>query len=147
LGKSDGPPLHYHKTFSEKFEAKEGVSFMQVGKDRKKLNAGESVLVPAGTPHRFYNEANENVRFHITLVPGHTGMENFLKILYGLALDNLTDKSGKPKNFAHLAVILTISDSNAPGLLSLLSPIIRRVAKQAKKNGTEKWLFDRYCNQ
>src|SRR5882724_6055617 len=74
LSKSDGPPLHFHKSFSEKFEVMDGVLYMQVGKEKKKLNIGESVLVPAGTPHRFYNETNDNVRFHITLVPGHTGM-------------------------------------------------------------------------
>jgi quercetin dioxygenase-like cupin family protein len=145
LGKSDGPPLHFHRAFSEKFEVKEGLLYMQVGKEKKKLNVGDSVLVPAGTPHRFYNETNDNVRFHITLVPGHTGMENFIKIFYGLAADGLTDKKGKPKNFSHLAVALSISDSNAAGLMSLLSPVIRTVAKRAKKNGTEKWLFDRYC--
>jgi hypothetical protein len=126
---------------------KEGVLFLQVGKERKKLNIGESFLVPAGTSHRFYNEENTNVKFHITLKPGHTGMENFIKIFYGLASDHLSDEKGKPKNFAHLAVALTISDSNAPGLMSLLSPIIRVVARRAKKNGTEKWLLDRYCSQ
>jgi quercetin dioxygenase-like cupin family protein len=147
LGKSNGPPLHYHKTFSEKFEVKEGVLCLQVGKDRKKLKVGESFLVPARMSHRFYNEADTNVKFHITFKPGQSGMENFIKIFYGLASDHLTDEKGKPKNFAHLAVALTISDSNAPGILSLLSPIIRGVARRAKKNGTEKWLLDQYCNQ
>ena len=146
LGKSDGPPLHYHNAFSEKFQVLDGILYLQVGKDKKILNIGESVTVPAGTPHRFYNETNDPVKFHITLKPGHTGMENFIKIFYGLASDGLTDKKGKPKNFSHLAVALTISDSNAPGWMSLLSPIIRSVAKRAKKNGTEKWLLDRYCN-
>ena len=147
LGKSDGPPLHFHKAFTEKFEVMEGLLYLQVGKLRKKLKRGDSFTVPARTPHRFYNETNDQVKFQITLVPGHTGMENFIKIFYGLASDHLTDENGKPKNFAHLAVALTISDSNAPGLLSLLSPIIRLVAKRARKNGTEQWLLDRYCNQ
>jgi quercetin dioxygenase-like cupin family protein len=146
LGKSDGPPLHFHRSFSEEFSVKEGVLYLQVGKERKKLKVGESVVVPAGQTHRFYNESNENVRFHITLVPGHTGMENFIKIFYGLAADGLTDKKGKPKSFSHLAVALTISDSNAPGLMSLLSPVIRSAARRARKNGTEKWLLDTYCN-
>jgi quercetin dioxygenase-like cupin family protein len=146
LGKSDGPPLHYHNAFSEKFEVKEGILYMQVGKEKKILKVGESVTVPAGTVHRFYNETNDDVKFHITLTPGHTGMENFIKIFYGLASDGLTDKKGKPKSFAHLAVALTISDSNAPGWMSLLSPVIRMVAKRAKKNGTEKWLLDTYCS-
>jgi len=145
LGKSDGPPLHYHNAFSETFEVTEGVLYLQAGKEKRKLNIGESFTVPAGTPHRFYNEADNMVKFHITLQPGHTGMENFIKIIYGLASDGLTDKKGKPKNFAHLAVALQISDTNAPGWMSLLSPVIRRVAKRAKKNGTEKWLLDRYC--
>lgn len=146
LGKSDGPPLHYHKAFSEKFEVKEGILFLQIGKDKRKLNIGDSFTVPAGTSHRFYNETEDMVKFHITLRPGHTGMENFIKIFYGLASDGLTDKKGKPKNFAHLAVALIMSDSNAPGWMSLLSPILRGAAKRAKKNGTEKWLLDRYCS-
>ena len=145
LGKSNGPPLHYHNAFSEKFEVKEGVLYMQVGKDKKVLNIGDSVTVPAGTNHRFYNETDDMVKFHITLEPGHSGMENFIKIFYGLASDGLTDKNGKPKNFAHLAVALIMSDSNAPGWMSLLSPIIRNTTKRAKKNGTEQWLLDRYC--
>jgi len=73
-------------------------------------------------------------------------MENFIKIFYGLAADGLTDKKGKPKNFAHIAVALMISDSNATGWMTLLSPIIRNVAKRAKKNGTEKWLMEKYCS-
>ena len=146
LGKSDGPPLHYHNAFSEKFQVQEGILYLQIGKDKKILKIGESVTVPAGTPHRFYNETNDPVKFHITLQPGHTGMENFIKIFYGLASDGLTDKKGKPKKFSHLAVALTISDSNAPGWMSLLSPIIRSVARRAKKDGTEKWLLDTYCS-
>jgi len=147
LGKSDGPPLHYHNAFSESFQVQEGVLYLQVGKDKKVLKIGESVNVPPGTPHRFYNETNDTVKFNITVKPGHTGMENFIKILYGLSADGLSDKNGKPKNFAHLAVVLVNSDSNAAGWMTLLSPIIRLVAKRAKKNGTEKWLLDRYCNQ
>ena len=146
LGKSDGPPLHYHNAFSEKFQVQEGVLYVQVGKDKKILNVGESVTVSAGTHHRFYNETNNKVKFQITLKPGHAGMENFIKIFYGLAADGLTDKKGKPKKFAHLAVALIISDSNAPGWMSLLSPVIKAAARRAKKDGTEKWLLNRYCS-
>jgi len=146
LGKSDGPPLHYHNAFSENFHVQDGILNLQVGKDKKILHAGESVNVPAGTAHRFYNERNQKVKFEITARPGHNGLENFIKILYGLASDGLSDKKGKPNKFAHLAVALALSDSNASGWMSLLSPIIKRVARRAKKNGTEKWLLDTYCN-
>lgn len=146
LYKSDGPPLHYHNAFSEKFEVTEGVLYLQVGKEKKILNTGDVVLVPKGVPHKFYNITNDKVKFTITFAPGHLGMENFIKILYSLANDGLTDKKGKPKKFAHLASILVMSDTNAPGMMSFLSPIIRLVANRAKKDGTEKWLLDKYCN-
>jgi quercetin dioxygenase-like cupin family protein len=145
LYKSDGPPLHYHNAFSEKFEVKEGTLYLQVGKEKKILKPGDAVIVPPGKPHRFYNLTNDRVKFLITFSPGHAGMENFIKIIYSLAGDGLTDKKGKPKKFAHLASILVMSDSNATGMLSLLAPVIRMVAKRAKKDGTEKWLLDKYC--
>src|SRR6187397_1367057 len=72
LGKSDGPPLHYHNAFSEKFQVQEGILYVQVGKNKKILHVGESVTVSPGTPHRFYNETTDKVKFHITLQPGHT---------------------------------------------------------------------------
>src|SRR5450432_887209 len=146
LGESEGPPPHYHNAFSEKFEAKEGVLFLQVKKEHKVLQTGESFTVPAGTPHRFYNKSTTPVKFHITLRPGHAGMENFIKIFYGLAADGLTDKKGKPNKFSHLAVALTISDSNASGWMSLLSPLLRGAARRARKDGTEKWLLEKYCS-
>ena len=146
LGKSDGPPLHYHKSFSEKFEVKEGVLYLQVKNEFKKMNAGETFTVPAGTAHRFYNETEAPVKFHVTFNPGSIGMENFIKIFYGLAADGLTDKKGKPNKFSHLAVALVMSDSNAAGLMSLLSPLMHAAARRAKKDGTEQWLLDKYCN-
>jgi quercetin dioxygenase-like cupin family protein len=145
LYKSDGPPLHFHKTFSEKFDVVEGTLYLQVGREKKILKQGESVTIAKGMAHRFYNINNDLVKFRITFQPGHVGMENFIKIIYSLAQDGLTDKKGKPNSFAHLATILVMSDSNAPGLMSLLSPVIRIAAKRAKKNGTEKWLYDNYC--
>ncbi len=140
LGKSDGPPLHYHKSFSEKFECMDGVLYVQVKKDIKRLNVGESVTIPVGTSHRFFNTSENPVRFHITLVPGYTGMENFIKIFYGLAADGLTDEKGKPKNFAHLAVALRlISDSNAPWVgCHCYLPVIRNAAKNVLKETEQK---------
>jgi hypothetical protein len=38
-----------------------------------------------------------------------------------------------------------MSDTNGSGLLTLLSPIIKLVARRAKKNGTERWLLEKYC--
>jgi len=146
LYKSYGPPLHYHNAFTEKFEVTEGTLYLQIGKQKHILKAGEQVTVPEGTPHKFYNTSDDKVKFRITLAPGHTGMENFIKIIYSLAADGLTNNKGEPKKFAHLACILVMSDTNGSGFLTLMAPVIRMVAKRAKKDGTEQWLLDKYCS-
>ena len=146
LHESEGPPLHYHNSFSEKSEATESDLYLQVGKEKKILKPGDAITVPKGTHHKFYNVSDDLVKFNITFQPGWVGMENFINIIYSLAQDGLTDKKGKPKSFAHLASILVMSDSNAPRMLSLLSPVIRMVAKRAEKEGTEKWLLDKCCS-
>jgi hypothetical protein len=123
----------------------DGKLYLQVGKQKYVLNPGEQKTVAPGTAHKFYKLTNDKVKFRITFEPGHTGMENFIKIIYSLAADGLTDRKGVPKKFAHLAAILVMSDTNGSGFLTLLGPIIRIVAKRAKQNGTEQWLLDKYC--
>ena len=63
LYKSDGPPVHYHNSFSEKFEVVEGTLFLQTGKKKITLKKGESTVVPKGMPHKFYNPTNDLVKF------------------------------------------------------------------------------------
>jgi quercetin dioxygenase-like cupin family protein len=145
LYKSDGPPLHYHNSFSEKFEVIDGTLYLQTGQKKITLKKGESIVIPRGVPHKFYNPSGDLVKFRLTFEPGHIGMENFIRIIYSLAAEGLTDQKGIPKKFAHLATILVMSDSNATGFLSFLAPVVRLVANQAKKDGTEKWLLERYC--
>jgi len=52
--KSDGPPLHYHNAFAEKFEVTDGTLYLQVGKEQKILKPKDEVTIPPGTPHKFY---------------------------------------------------------------------------------------------
>ena len=40
LYKSDGPPLHYHKTFTENFEVTQGTLYLQVGKKKAYSKTG-----------------------------------------------------------------------------------------------------------
>ena len=145
LYQSSGPPLHYHNAFAEKFVALEGIMHIQVGNKHITLQPGEEYTVNPGTPHKFYNPTSNKARFKVVIEPGHTGMENFIQILYGLAADGLTDGKSIPKKFAHLATILVMSDTNTTGMMTLMSPIIRWVAARSKKNGTEKYLLEKYC--
>jgi hypothetical protein len=39
-----------------------------------------------------------------------------------------------------------MSDMNVPGLLTILYPLLKRMANKAKANGEEQALIDKYCN-
>ena len=49
-----GPPLHTHPYVEVAFTL-EGTATIAVGDDRREVNAGGIVVVPANMPHRFIN--------------------------------------------------------------------------------------------
>lgn len=138
--------LHYHKSFTETFTAIDGVLGLQTGKQKILLQPGESYSVQPGMPHSFFNPGNKEIKFNIQIRPGHKGFENSLRILYGLAEDGLTNKKSVPKSLQHIAVIGSMSDSYMPGFMKLLTPLFAYFTKQAKRNGLEQSLIDKYCS-
>jgi len=141
-----GNPLHYHKTYSETFTAIEGDLGLKLGKkDTKILKPGESHTVEPMSLHSFFNPTQKEIKFNVKMKPGHTGFENSLRILYGLAADGLTNKKSIPKSLKHTAIIVCMSDMNAPGLLTLLFPLLKRMSMKAKTNGEEQKLIAKYC--
>lgn len=72
-----GPPEHIHTTFPEKFIVAEGALSLLVGGEKKVLRAGESLLIPPGTPHRPFNETDSPVVVKGPLVPEYAIPEQF----------------------------------------------------------------------
>ncbi len=141
-----GNPLHYHKTYSETFTAIDGELGVKLGKGGAKiLKPGESHTVAPMQLHCFFNPTDSTIRFKVEIKPGHEGFENSIKILYGLAVDGLTNKKSIPKSLKNTALIINMSDMNAPGFLTLISPILKRIAKKAIKSGEEQQLIEKYC--
>lgn len=136
---------HTHTLFSERFKVLEGTIQVQLGKEHHILKIGESITAPAGTVHCFSNPTNTPARFLVELQPGHTGFEQALQIMYGLAADGKTNRAGIPKNFYHLAVIYTLGESKVTGMLRLLLPIVNWVTARARAKGIERQLIDTYC--
>lgn len=97
--------------------------------------------------HRFFNDTNEDIIFHVLLNPGSIGFENSLRITYGLANDGLTNKKSVPKSLFHLAVVAKIGDSNLTGAIGMITPLLDLLYRKAKKNGIEEKLIRKYCNQ
>jgi mannose-6-phosphate isomerase-like protein (cupin superfamily) len=83
-----GNPLHSHKTYSETFTAIDGELGVKLGKNKTKiLKPGESYTVEAMALHSFFNPTEKEIKFNVKMNPGHTGFENSIRIIYGLAGD------------------------------------------------------------
>lgn len=146
LAPKGGNQLHYHKTYEETFSVLEGELGIQLGKQILYLKKGENATAPVGSLHRFFNpSATEKVVFNVLLQPGSEGFERTLQVAYGLARDGRTSKRGVPKSLYHMALIVQWSDTNIPGIFTLIEPVLRWLANRAVKKGIEKALIAEYC--
>ncbi len=73
-----GPPRHLHYDQDEWFYCVEGDFIMEVGQDRFKLNAGDSVLAPRQVPHVWAYVGDAQGRMLITFMPAGK-MEAFFR--------------------------------------------------------------------
>jgi quercetin dioxygenase-like cupin family protein len=140
-----GTPMHTHSRFIETFTAVDGVLGLRVEGEKILLNPGEKFSVQRGKAHHFFNEGSGPIKFHLEFTPGHTGAENMLRIIYGMAGDGLSNKAGVPKSITAIAVVSEMGDSMLTGVMSILAPLLKILAKIGRRNGLEKKLLARYC--
>ena len=142
---AEGPPLHYHKAYSETFRILDGEICLQIGKEQKRARKGEIFTVEKSQIHSFKNESKKPARIEVTLSPGHEGFENAISILFGLSKDGLVSSKGLPKKLINLAIINKLSDSHFTGVFSLVSSILKLVINSHKMATTQNELIDKYC--
>jgi mannose-6-phosphate isomerase-like protein (cupin superfamily) len=140
-----GNKLHYHTTFAEHFTVVSGEFGVQIGKEHFTLKPGESTVVPVMARHRWYNTGQQTALVRVELRPGNLGFERSLQIAYGLARDGFMNKQGLPKSIVHLALLVELADTGVPGFFSFIAPLMRMIAKRARRNGVERALIERYC--
>lgn len=144
LADGGGVGLHYHKTYSEKFDCLEGEVQVQLGKTIHKLKPGQSATAEPNVNHLFRNRSGKSCKFMVELKPASRGFEQSLQIGYGLANNGLTKSNGFPKDRLTLAWLFDISESNLPGWMSIFEFILRAQAKKARKKGLDKQLIEKY---
>ncbi len=144
LANGGGVGLHYHKTYSEKFDCLDGEVQVQLGKKINTLKAGESATAQPAINHLFRNRSGKPCRFRVELRPASRGFEQSLQIGYGLANDGLCKSNGFPKDKLALAWLFDISESNLPGWMSIFEFILRKQAKKARQKGIDKQLTEKY---
>ncbi len=66
-------------------------------------------------------------------------------IAYGLARDGKCNKNSIPKDIKHTALLFDMSGGRIPGIMSLIMPLLRRIANRARKKGLETELIEKYC--
>ena len=144
LAEGGGVGLHYHKTYSEKFDCLEGELQVQLGKAIYTLQPGQTATAEPNINHLFRNRSGKPCKFRVELRPASRGFEQSLQVGYGLANDGQTKANGFPKNRLALAWLFEISESNLPGWMSIFEFILRRQAKKAKKKGIDHRLTEKY---
>lgn len=140
-----GTTPHYHLTYAEHFGVVEGSLEVMVGGETRTLTAGEKAVAPKNTLHNFHNATDETTTFLIELRPGSSGFEKALRVAYGLASDGLSNSKGLPKNLYHTALLFEWGEGRMPGLLGVLEPVFRLLAKRARRKGIDQELEARYC--
>ncbi|MCX6181091.1 MAG: cupin domain-containing protein [Bacteroidetes bacterium] len=144
LAPKGGVGVHFHKTYSEKFDCLEGELKVQLGKKIHVLFPSEGATAEPYINHRFFNSSDKVCKFRVELRPASKGFEHALQIGYGLARDGETKSNGFPKDKLALAWLFDISESNLPGWMSIFEFILRRQAKKAVEKGLDKKLIEKY---
>ncbi|CAA9562931.1 hypothetical protein AVDCRST_MAG81-799 [uncultured Synechococcales cyanobacterium] len=114
---AQGSPLHYHTEMDETFTVLKGFLAIEVGQkgNVRILQPSESLQVPAGTHHSFCNASSDWVTFTTENNPA-AGFEQFIRGLYGLAIDGKVNAAGMPTDPLQLAVLLKLSDTIPVGM-------------------------------
>jgi len=94
---------HVHPKQEETFEVLAGELEFRLGKRTLVAKAGDRVVVPAGTPHRFRNVGEETAHFVCEVKPA-LDFERLIETMFTLAEDGKVNKKGMP-NPMRLAVI------------------------------------------
>jgi quercetin dioxygenase-like cupin family protein len=75
-------PLHTHMRETETSVVLEGTLWVQVGRRVHRVEAGETIVKPAGAAHTYWNEGTRPARFLDLLTPG--GLEEWYEELSAL---------------------------------------------------------------
>ena len=82
--KGEGPPLHVHVVEREEGKVVAGILSAVVGGETIKVRAGESVVFPAGVPHRWWNAEDQPLQVKGRIVPV-ADLDRYLQAVFTVA--------------------------------------------------------------
>jgi mannose-6-phosphate isomerase-like protein (cupin superfamily) len=111
---------HVHPFQESGAEVISGSLRFRIRGEERSVKAGESITIPANTPHHFWNDGEEEAHSIQTFRPA-LKIDRFFETYFGLAQDGKLNKEGSP-SFWQLAVMVPyfgddIRMSNPPWVL------------------------------
>lgn len=128
------PGAHTHPYQQERFKVPSGTLRVRVGRRKHRLGAGESVVVPLGAVHSWWNEGDDGLRGVLEFRPA-LDTESVFETAFGLARDGKVSKKGVPTPLQIIALLDEYEDElGIPwvpqrvqhAIVSLLAPLARR---------------------
>ena len=99
-----GVPEHVHPFQESGAEVISGSLRFRVGGEERSVKAGESITIPASTPHHFWNDGEEEAHSMQWFRPA-LNIDRFFESYFGLAQDGKLNDNGSPSLF-QLAVMV-----------------------------------------
>ena len=133
-------PAHVHPVQESGAEVTSGSLVFEVGGTERRLGPGESIQIPANTPHRFWNDGEEDARSVQWFRPA-LDIASFFETFAVLAQQNKIDRRGMPKPMQLAVMVTEFSQELRPvsppwpvvrALGAILGPIARRRGYRAR---------------
>ena len=90
------PGAHVHPSQEERFEVVSGTMKFRLGRKKIIAEAGDTVVVPPGSVHKFANAGDEPAHVRVEVRPA-LKMEQLFETTIALARDGRTNGKGMPK--------------------------------------------------
>jgi len=104
---SEGPPLHRHVDQDERWFVVRGALSTRIGPLTSVLHEGETIEVPRGTPHTYWNAGAEECVFRYELTPGHR-FTAMMRTFESLAADGRLRGTKDPRSILHMAQVFQL---------------------------------------
>ena len=132
------PAAHVHPTQEERFDVVHGTMRFRKGLRTVTAEAGDSIVVPAGTSHRFANVGDEPARVLVRVQPA-LKMEQLFETVVALAREGRTFGNGMPKPL-ELALFMRHfgEEVRVPVAPGLVRAVMWPLAWMAKRRGLDR---------
>jgi hypothetical protein len=122
---SEREPLHVHPKQESGAELLSGSLVFEVDGVQRRLEPGDSIAIPADTPHRFWNDGEQDAHWSGYFRPALASAE-FFETLFALAGEDKLDAKGMPRSLQLAVMVPEFAEEIRPS--SSPWPLLRVVA-------------------